>query len=81
MKTLTIKNMPEDLHRELRRIAEGNHRSLNGEVLARLEASVANGGARNPAAILQEVAEFRARIGGPEWSIDDIEAAINEGRE
>ena len=37
MSTLTIKNISRHLHRELKQSAAENHRSLNGEVIARLE--------------------------------------------
>ncbi|MGH8487695.1 MAG: FitA-like ribbon-helix-helix domain-containing protein [Gammaproteobacteria bacterium] len=37
MLTLTLKNIPEDLHGRLKRSAERNRRSLNSEILARLE--------------------------------------------
>jgi plasmid stability protein len=41
MSNLTIKSLPEELHEALRRAAERNHRSLNSEVIHRLESSVA----------------------------------------
>ncbi len=37
MVTLHIKNVPEALHRALRKLAKRNHRSMSGEVLALLE--------------------------------------------
>jgi hypothetical protein len=37
MLTLTLKNIPENLHAMLKESAEKNRRSLNGEILARLE--------------------------------------------
>ena len=40
MKNLSIKNVPEMLHERLKRRAADNHRSLNGEVLAILEATI-----------------------------------------
>jgi plasmid stability protein len=36
MATITLKNIPADLHRELKKRAEERHRSLNREVLATL---------------------------------------------
>jgi plasmid stability protein len=38
MPTLTLKNIPADLHARLKASAERNRRSLNSEILARLEA-------------------------------------------
>lgn len=40
MPDLALRGIPEDLHRELKAAAKRNHRSLNGEILARLAASV-----------------------------------------
>lgn len=40
MKTLSIKNVPDRLHRRLKQRAGKHHRSLNGEMLALLEAAL-----------------------------------------
>ena len=37
---LTLKNVPADLHARLKASADANRRSLNGEILARLEAQL-----------------------------------------
>lgn len=37
---LTLKNVPADLHARLKASADANRRSLNSEILARLEAQV-----------------------------------------
>jgi len=37
MATITLKNIPTDLHRKLKKRAEEHHRSLNGEILATLK--------------------------------------------
>ena len=41
MLTLTLKNIPRDLHAMLKESAERNRRSLNSEILARLERELA----------------------------------------
>jgi plasmid stability protein len=41
MPTITLKDVPDALHRKLKRSAELHHRSLNGEIIARLEAEFA----------------------------------------
>jgi plasmid stability protein len=43
MATITLKNIPADLHRELKKRAEEHHRSLNKEIIATLRS--ATGGA------------------------------------
>jgi plasmid stability protein len=40
MPTLTLKNIPDDLHARLKASAEHNRRSLNSEILVRLEQDV-----------------------------------------
>jgi plasmid stability protein len=51
---LSIKNAPDELVDRLRRRAARNHRSLQGELLAILEAVVRVEGQLTPAAILAE---------------------------
>jgi hypothetical protein len=41
MLTLTLKNIPKDLHARLKESAEKNRRSLNSEILTRLESDFA----------------------------------------
>ena len=41
MLTLTLKNIPKDLHLRLKASAESNRRSLNSEILTRLESDFA----------------------------------------
>ena len=38
--TITVKNIPDAIHLALKQAAETSHRSLNGEVIARLEQSL-----------------------------------------
>ena len=53
MLTLTLKNVPPELHARLKASADANHRSLNREILARLDAQL-----RAPA--VDVAAELRA---------------------
>ena len=39
MATVTLKNIPADLHRELKRRAEEHHRSLDKEIIATLKSA------------------------------------------
>lgn len=41
MLSLTLKNIPKDLHAQLKESAEKNRRSLNSEILVRLESDFA----------------------------------------
>ncbi|MFP4607435.1 MAG: FitA-like ribbon-helix-helix domain-containing protein [Thiohalospira sp.] len=40
MASVVIKNLPDDLHQELKRRAERHHRSLNRELIALIETAV-----------------------------------------
>lgn len=40
MADLALRGIPDELHGELKAAAERNHRSLNGEILSRLAASI-----------------------------------------
>lgn len=75
MASLTVRDIPEPLYRQLKAAAAASHRSLNKEIIARLEATL---GAR-PASVaeeLREIRRFRASLGDFRW--DD--AAIDEGK-
>lgn len=52
---LSIKNAPDEVVRRLRRRAERNHRSLQGELLAIIEDAVRSEPALTPAGLLAEV--------------------------
>jgi len=63
MPDLALRGIPDQLHRELKAAARRNHRSLNGEILARLAASVRM--APVEAAVLLERIRRRNRALGP----------------
>ncbi len=73
MADLLIRQMPEDLHKKLKRRAQANRRSMNQEILILLEQSLANN--RGAPAVLPQplVGAFR---------IDDswLSQAREEGR-
>ncbi len=53
--TLSIKNAPDDVVRRLRDRAARNHRSLQGELLAIIEAAVTPSGASTASELLGEL--------------------------
>jgi predicted HicB family RNase H-like nuclease len=61
MLTLTLKNIPEDLHAMLKESAERNRRSLNSEILTRLERDLA-APTVDPEAHASELKAFTARL-------------------
>lgn len=83
MATLTIRNVPEDLHQALKARARGNRRSVNQEVIAELSLVASRGGI-NAAKDRWERAnlladEMRSKMQGF-LSADEIRAGIEEGR-
>ena len=44
MASLVIKNLPDDLHQQLKQRAQRHHRSLNKELIAILEREIQGGG-------------------------------------
>ncbi len=81
MASITIKNIPEPLYLALKSSAATNHRSINGEVIFRLkEALLPQRASRDE--LLDQIRQMREEIGqGAALSPEEIEAAINEGRE
>lgn len=61
MVTLTLKNIPDEVHARLKESAERNRRSLNSEILARLERELA-APTVDPEAHARELKQFTARM-------------------
>jgi len=79
MATITLKNIPADLHRELKKRAEEHHRSLNKEVLATLR-NVTNQSRRvEPAELIREARTARKKF-KRQVSPAEIKAWIRRGR-
>jgi antitoxin FitA len=79
MATLTIKAMPDPLYERLRESAGMNHRSINSEVIARLEQAL---GSPRPdgTEMLERVRELRARVGGPRLTDAWLRETKEQGR-
>ena len=61
MPDVALRGMSAAMHQALKKAAERNHRSLNGEILARLERSVI-GESVDLDALLARIAERRERL-------------------
>jgi plasmid stability protein len=57
---ITLKNLPRDLHRNLKKRAQANHRSLNKEVIATLRAATAKTELLDLGALARDAHEARA---------------------
>jgi hypothetical protein len=77
--SITLKDIPEDIHARLVREADANHRSLNGEALRRLELSFDLESALNTRRDEQWIKE--ALASGPEEPLSrkKFEAAVKRG--
>ena len=79
MSSLTIKGIPEQLLERLRESAARHRRSLNGEVLYRLEHSI-NVRQIDVEEILTRIQARHARSPIPPLTDELLEKAIDEGR-
>jgi hypothetical protein len=79
MPTLTIKGMPPELYRRLKRQAEAHRRSLNGEIIVCLERGV-GAGPIDAEAWLREAGALRARLALEPLGRRELQAAKTAGR-
>ena len=71
MPNVALRGVPETVHRRLKDAARANHRSMNGEILARLAASVSAEPATTPAT----TEEIREKARGQGVATDDAGVA------
>lgn len=79
MTTITVKNVPDDLYAQLKKIAEANRRSINSEVIICIERRLASH-KPNTAEILKKARQLRELTAAHPLSEDALEHAINTGR-
>jgi len=75
---LTLKGVPDEVYERLKTSATVNHRSLNSEIIARLEAQVLP--RRTAGQQLAAIRATRARLATQEFDHDVIDAAKRQGR-
>jgi plasmid stability protein len=78
MSTVTVKDLPEKLHRQLKARALQHHRSLNSEIIALLEAAIAPQ-KLDPDALLAQAASLRRQVAG-RLTDSDLATLRNAGR-
>jgi plasmid stability protein len=79
MATLTIKNVPEKLHKRLKESAAQHRRSINSEAISCLE-KVLGAHRVDPREFLAEVDAMRKRMPYVNLTEEFLRAAKNEGR-
>jgi len=65
MATITLKNIPADLHRALKKRAEEHHRSLNKEIIATLKNATSGTIRLDPAKLEESVRRVRSLFRRP----------------
>jgi plasmid stability protein len=79
MATITLKNIPADLHRELKKRAEEHHRSLNKEIIATLKSATSGTIPLDPTKLEESVRRARSLFRRP-ISAREIDRWKREGR-
>ena len=79
MPALTIKNIPIELYNELKYVAAQHHRSINSEVIVRLEHTLFPNKI-SPEDQLSNIQKIRSSIANNAITAEDIDKAIDEGR-
>jgi plasmid stability protein len=75
MATVTVKDLPDKLHRQLKARALKHRRSLNSEIISVLEAA-ASAHKLDSDDLLARAAELRSRVGG---QLTDSDLAVLRG--
>jgi plasmid stability protein len=79
MASITLKNIPADLHRELKKRAEEHHRSLNKEIIATLKGAARENVRLDPTNLEESVRQARALFRRP-ITAREIDRWKREGR-
>ena len=79
MPNLALRGLSDHLHRELVSAANRNHRSLNGEIIARLTATV-RGEAVDVKRLLERIRLRHKTLGPVDFSEDAIREMRDAGR-
>lgn len=79
MPDVALRGMSPDLHQALKREAQRSHRSLNGEILARLEASLTSATV-DVDTLVARIRARKNRLRIPDLDADDLRALKQDGR-
>jgi plasmid stability protein len=79
MATITVKNIPDELYARLKAAAVGNRRSINNEIISRIEKSLSPRRTTTEA-LLARIRRFHEELPGPLLTIEQIREARDDGR-
>ena len=77
--TLTLKNIPDDVYKQLKLSAETHRRSMNSEAIVCLEVMLQSGG-QTPAERLARARALRGILPKRKFRTRDMDAMKREGR-
>lgn len=80
MATVTFKNIPDDLYEQLKQAANAHHRSVNSELIHCLEKTFKPTPV-SAAELAEKALALRSRVFAKQVDPEEINAAINQGRE
>jgi len=78
MATVTIKNLPDDLYELIKKNATSNYRSINGEIIFRLERSLKH--KKETDKLLQRIDSLQKTLQVPELTQDFLKKTKAAGR-
>ncbi|MBN2416810.1 Arc family DNA-binding protein [bacterium] len=79
MRTVTVKNIPNDLYEKIKETAHGNRRSINNEIIHRLDRSLRSQ-VIDAEALLSRIERLRHDVSVPLLTDEMIAAAKEDGR-
>lgn len=79
MPAITLKNIPDELYVQIKKSASLNYRSINGEILYRLNNSLGRKPI-DPEYLLQKIAKLQKRLTIPSLTNEILAQAKTEGR-
>ncbi|MBM3333333.1 Arc family DNA-binding protein [Candidatus Sumerlaeota bacterium] len=80
MIALTIKNVPDGLYKSLKESAKADHRSINREVIARLE-QVLSAKRIDPETLVARIKTLNQQVRGPRLTDRVLRQAKEKGRQ
>ncbi len=80
MATVTFKNIPDDLYEQLKQAANAHHRSVNSELIHCLEKAFKPTPV-SAAELAEKALALRNRVAAKQLDTEEINTAINQGRE
>lgn len=79
MATITVKNIPDELYRKLKAAAEINRRSINNEIISRIERSLLPRRVAKDQ-LIARVRRLHDQYEGPPFTLEEIEEARRRGQ-